>query len=261
MATDYFTKWVEAKAYATVRQTDVRDFLWDLICRFGLPRSIVTDNGKEFDNRVVQEFCAEQGIVQHFSSTYYPQGNGQAEATNKTIFANIKKKLEAKKGKWAEELPRVLWAYRTSKRHPTGETPFAMAYGTEAVIPTEPSFPTLRTEVANTRVNDEMLAANLDLAEEKRENALIRLGEYHRKAMKYYGRRVRERSFRVGDLVLRKVQMGTKEPNQGKLAPNWEGPYEVIEVIGKGSYRLVNHEGRQLPRLHNGMNLKKYFSH
>ena len=79
--------------------------------------------------------------------------------------------------------------------------------------------------------------------------------------MKQYGKKVRKRDFQVGDLVLRRVQPSTKEPNQGKLAPNWEGPYQIVGVIGKGSYTLVNHEGIRLPRVHNGMNLKKYHHH
>ena len=66
------------------------------------------------------------------------------EAANKTIKENLKKNLEKHKGAWIDELPRVLWAYRTTKRTATGETPFAMAFGVEAVIPVEVGLPSLR---------------------------------------------------------------------------------------------------------------------
>lgn len=72
----------------------------------------------------------------------YPQANGQAEVSNKVILDGIKKRLEEAKGKWVEELPSVTWTHRTTKRRLTGETPFALAYGVEAVIPLEVGLPT-----------------------------------------------------------------------------------------------------------------------
>ena len=84
-----------------------------------------------------------------FSFVTYPQGNDQAEASNKVIFSNIKKNMEDKKGAWVEELPKVLWAYRTTKRSSIGESPYAMVYGTEAIIPTEVGLQTLWTEIAS----------------------------------------------------------------------------------------------------------------
>lgn len=91
----------------------------------------------------------------------------------------IKKRLEAAKGNWVEELPGVLWAYRTTKRKATGETPFSLAYGSEAIIPVEIGMPTLRTQFGISMSNIEELNHNLDLLEEKREQALIRLEAYH----------------------------------------------------------------------------------
>ena len=81
-----------------------------------------------------------------YSIPRYPQSNGQAEATNKTLITVLKKRLEQAKGKWVEELPGVLWAYRTTPGRPTGNTPFALAYGMDAIIPTEIGLPTIRTD-------------------------------------------------------------------------------------------------------------------
>ncbi|RVW59297.1 hypothetical protein CK203_101699 [Vitis vinifera] len=76
----------------------------------------------------------------------------QAEATNKTLINALKKRLEQAKGKWVEELPGVLWAYRTTPGRPTGNTPFALTYGMDAVIPTEIGLPTIRTDAANKKM-------------------------------------------------------------------------------------------------------------
>ena len=105
----------------------------------------------------------------NFAFVSYPQSNGQAEATNKAILNIIKNSLEQSKGKWAEELPKVLWAFRTTKCSSNRETPFAIVYGTKAVIPTEIGLPTLRFDIADIpTVNQNKLLLNLDLAEETR---------------------------------------------------------------------------------------------
>ena len=107
--TDYFTKWVEAQAYHKVKSRDVVAFIWkNIICRHGLPYEIVTDNGKQFVSLITRNFLAKWNIRMSNSTPRYPQGNGLAEATNKTIIAGIKKRLGPKKGNWANELDGVL---------------------------------------------------------------------------------------------------------------------------------------------------------
>ncbi|RVW48156.1 Gag-Pol polyprotein [Vitis vinifera] len=147
VATDYFSKWVEAEAFASIKDKDVTKFVWkNIICRFGIPQTIIADNGPQFDSIAFRNFCSELNIRNSYSTPRYPQSNGQAEATNKTLITALKKMLEQAKGKWVEELPGVLWAYRTTPRRPTGNTPFALAYGMDAIIPTEIGLPTIRTE-------------------------------------------------------------------------------------------------------------------
>ena len=109
------------------------------------------------------------------------QGNGQAEATNKAILSGLKKRLDGAKGRWADELPGVLWAYRTTPRRSTGETPFSLAYGAEAVIPAEIDLCSARVAGFNLARNDEMMVESLDRLEECRESATIRLAEYQQK--------------------------------------------------------------------------------
>ena len=148
--TDYFTKWVEAEAYHQVRDREVKNFIWkNVICHFGVPKEIITDNRSQFISFDFQDFCKDWGIQLSFSTPRYPQTNGQAESTNKTVINIIKRRLEKAKGLWADELPGMLWAYRTTAKTSTGETPFSLAYGTEAVIPVECGIPSATT--ASTR--------------------------------------------------------------------------------------------------------------
>ena len=97
----------------------------------------MSKNGKQFDNPKFRDFCAELGIKNYYSSLAHLQSNGQAEVTIRTLKAALKTKLEDIKGKWVEYLPEVLWAYRTTRKSATQETPFALALGTEAVDPVE----------------------------------------------------------------------------------------------------------------------------
>ncbi|RVX08185.1 hypothetical protein CK203_017762 [Vitis vinifera] len=182
-------------------------------------------NGITFRN-----FCSELNIRNSYSTSRYPQSNGQAEATNKTLINALKKRLEQAKGKLVEELPGVLWAYRTIPGRPTGNTSFALAYGMDAVIPTEIGLPTIQTDAAKQDDVGAELGRNLDWADEVRENAAIRMADYQQRASAHYNRKVRPRSFKNGTLVLRKVFENTVEAGAGKFQANWEGPYIVSKA-------------------------------
>ena len=109
---DYFTKWAEAKALANIRDVDIKKFVWrNIVTRFGVPESLVSDNGLQFDSKAFCKFYSDLGIKIMYSTPAYPYSNGQAEATNKAIVGGLKKRLEGAKGRWAEELPSFLWAY------------------------------------------------------------------------------------------------------------------------------------------------------
>ena len=119
--------------------------------------------------------------MNRYSTPTYLQGNGQAEAVNKVIVNGLKKRLDDVKGKWVEELSHILWTYRIMLRRSTGETPFSITYGAEAVIPLEIGFPTLRTSSFNSSSNDELLEKSLDFIEERREIAMVQLVYYQYK--------------------------------------------------------------------------------
>ena len=257
--TDYFTKWVEAEAFARVRDKEVKSFIWkNVICRFGVPKEIVTDNGSQFISTNFQDFCKEWGIRLSFSTPRYPQANGQAESTNKSIVSTLKKWLDKEKGCWADELPGVLWAYRTSAKTSTGETPFSLAYGTEVVIPAEVGLLTARTEHITEEDNQQSLQHELGLLDEKREQVLIRVAAYQNQVTRHFNKNIRVRQFNVGSWVLRRVFQNTKEVGVGKLGPNWEGPYQITKVVGQGAYKLQTTDGRDIANSWNVVHLRQY---
>ena len=140
----------------------------------------------------------------------------------------------------------MLWAYRTTQKSATRETPFALAFGTEAVAPVKVGIKSPRIELAAVEHNDEGLRLNLDLLDEKREQVLRRTKDYQRKTVRYYNRKVKPRSYMSGDLVLKKLLPARKNPAHGKLSPNWEGPYIIYRVVRPGTYELQIEEGKIL---------------
>ncbi|KAK2999057.1 hypothetical protein RJ639_024268 [Escallonia herrerae] len=165
-------------------------------------------------------------ISLRFTSVAHPQSNGQTENMNRSILQGLKRKLDDAKGAWVDELPKVLWAYRTTPYSVTCETPFLLCFGTEALLPVEVGLPTVRVLQFSEAENEENLRRNLDL---------------------------------VGDLVLRKLEVSDPKAAVGKLSPNWEEPYKISKVLRPGAYSLETLSGEAIPRTWNADNLRKYY--
>ena len=179
---DYFTKWIEAELLANIRNVDAKKFVWkNIVTQFGVPYTLISDNGLQFDNKSLRRYYCDLGITNSYSTPTYPQGNEQAEAVNKVIVNGL-----------SEELSHVLWTYRTAPRRSTSETPFSLTYGAQVVIPLETSFPMLRTSSFNPRSNNDLLEKNLDLIEERRERAMVQLAYYWHKLKQSYDANVKK---------------------------------------------------------------------
>ncbi|XP_057719163.1 uncharacterized protein LOC130933549 [Arachis stenosperma] len=172
----------------------------------------------------------------------------------------LKKKLGDAKGEWADLIPEILWSYNTSIQYATGETPFKLVYGAEALIPVEVSVPTLRTELYDQSNNLQARTAELDLVEEERDISAIKQRTRKQYLEQRHNRKVVHRSFNNGDLILRRTEEARKPPAHGKLAANWEGPFQVLQNLGKGAYKLETLQGDQLPGTWNISSLRKYQS-
>ena len=147
----------------------------------------------------------------------------------------LKKRLEGSHGKWAEELHGVLWAYRTTPKTSTGETPYSLVYGSEAIVPTEMHVRTTVSGSTSQEEKNELMALSLDLLDEKREAARLRNWSYQQDVPMTYNKKVRTRTFQQG-----------------------EGPYKVIEVRRAGAYRLQDSKGKIKPNCWNALHLKAY---
>ena len=256
--TDYFSKWIEAAAFSQVRDKEVISFIHtNIICRFGIPSEIVCDNGTQFVSDRTRQFCEDRGIKLITSTPRYPQANGLAESSNKTIINTIRKRLKSAKGRWVKELPSVLWANRTTPRNSTGQTPFSLVYGCEAVLPVESRIPIARhTTVVN---NSTDLSHEIDALEELRESAFLTMASQKQTVERHFNKGVKAKIFQVGDYVLRRVFQNTRELNAGKLSVKWEGPYQISQVIGNGAYKLKTMDDKDIPRSWNATHLKRYY--
>ena len=115
MTIDYFTKWVEVEALSQITERKTADFIWkNIIYRYEILYAIITDNGMQFDNHNFREFCQNLGVDLKFCTPVHPQSNEQIEEANKVINELLKIKLGEKKRAWVNELPGILWAYRTT---------------------------------------------------------------------------------------------------------------------------------------------------
>ena len=164
---------------ATIMEKNAWGYIWRcIICKFGIPRVLVSDSGKQFDNDSFWDFCSQLGIRNHYFSLAHPQANGQVEVTNQSLLKIIKTRLEEAKGIWPEELPSILWAYRTTTRTPTEETPFRLTYRNEAVIPAKVGLTGYRVYNHDESRIDKAIRLQLDLVDEVRAAAEQRLVRY-----------------------------------------------------------------------------------
>lgn len=187
VGTESYTKWVEAIPLRKATGAAVANFIREhIVCRFGIPYKIVTDNRTPFVNKQVSDTLKGYGIKHRCSTPYYPQGNGQAEATNKTLLRILSKMVYEYSGGWSDHLCDTLWAYRTSPRSATGFSPYSLVYGSEAISPAEVAVPTARVAVVNDIEWDASSCADwrwtdLEGVEEKRAEAERRIALYHKR--------------------------------------------------------------------------------
>ena len=158
-----------------------------------------------------------------------------------------------------EELPNVLWAYRTTSRNATGETPYSLSFGAEAVVPVEIGGPSYCTQHFLPDNNETSLRAELDLLEERRDQAAVQAVAYQQRSARYYNSKVKHRVLLLGDLVLKKVLQNTKEHGSSSLGPTWEGPCKIIKVVCLRTYCLEDMSGGVLMHPWNVEHLKYYY--
>nr|AAP03404.1 putative GAG-POL precursor [Oryza sativa Japonica Group] len=192
---DKFSKWIEAKPVITITADKARDFFINIVHRFGVPNRIITDNDTQFTSGAFKDFCEDFSIKICYASVAHPMSNGQVERANGMILQGIKARvfdrLHPYAGKWVDQLPSVLWSLRTTPSRATGQSPFFLVYGAEAMLPSEVEFESLRFRNFNEEGYEEGRVDDINRLEEAREAALIQSTRYLQGLHRYHNRNVR----------------------------------------------------------------------
>ncbi|CAL8169757.1 unnamed protein product [Prunus armeniaca] len=204
VATDYFTKWVEAKPVKSTTSQEIITFIKEqIIQRFGIPESITTDRGSSFISGEMLDMAEAFKFRLLQSTPYYAQANGQAESSNK--------------------LSETLWAYRTSKREATGMTPYALTYGNDAILPMEIAVQSLRIAHQHNLVGEnysQAMLLELEGLDASRIDTLNKLLAGKQAVSRAYNKIVKNKSFEKGEIVWKAVMpLGTHVAGYGKWSP------------------------------------------
>jgi hypothetical protein len=202
VAINKFSKWVEVRPITNLRAEQAVTFFTDIVYRFGVPNSIITDNGSQFTARKFLEFCDKFHIRIEWAGVAHPQTNGQVERANGMILQGLKPrifdKLNKSGRKWLQELPVVVWSLRTTPSRATGFTLFFLVYGVEAILPTDLEYGSPRVRGYDEGANQRACEDSLDQLDEARTVALMHSARYQQALRRYQARKVRRRDFSEG---------------------------------------------------------------
>jgi hypothetical protein len=257
LATDYFTKWVEAIPLKKVTSENMIEFVKEhIIYRFGIPQTITTDQGAQFVSLEFREFVESMGIKLFNSSPYYAQANGQAEASNKIMINLIQKKIDQKPKRWHSVLNEVLWAYRMAPHGATKTSPYELVYGHHVVLPSEIQSDSRRVVLQKDLSSKDYSGLMMDELEDLHMIRIKALENIEKNKMRI----AKVKQFAEGDLVWKALlPIGTKYSAFGKWSPNWEGPFQVVRRVPGNAYILKTWLGEEFTTAINGRYLKKYY--
>jgi transposase InsO family protein len=207
VAIDKFSKWIKVRPLTSIESEQAVAFFTNIIHHFGIPNSIITDNGTQFTGKKFLDFCEGHHIRVDWAAVAHPMTNGQVEHANVMILQGLKPRIYNdlnKFGKrWIKELPSVVWSLRTTPGRATDFSLFFLVYGAEVVLPTDLEYDSPRTKTYNDQNNQTSREDSLDQLEEARDVALLHSTRYQQSLRRYHARRIWPRGFQVGDLVLR----------------------------------------------------------
>jgi len=260
--TDYFTKWVEAIPCRQANDTVIIQFLeCNILSRFGCPEKIITDNASAFKSKKMINFCHKYHITLGHSTTYYPQGNGLAESSNKSLVNIIKKVLEENKKNWHKKLVNALWTDRVSIKRSIGMSPYELVYGMEARFPSSLGISTIKLlQEIQAEPNDIQRRINQTIhLQQTREQVYDKAQILQVKLKKMFDKRAKAEDFNVGDKVLKWDSRREDKGKHAKFDFLWRGPFVISAVQGNNTYFLRSMEDNTIEEGPvNGRMLKHY---
>jgi transposase InsO family protein len=209
-----------------------------------VPKAITVDNGTQFDTETFKDFCDQIGTKIHFASVRHPESNGLVERENGIIMTGIMKLIfNQPRGKWPEELIKVVWSHNTNISRSTGFTPFKLLFGDETITPEEAKAGSIRIVASAEGEADYSVAK--DAIEGTRLQAVENINKHQAETIKWHDRKVRLKNINPEHLVLRRV---ANPDTVGKLQPKWEGPFLVVSSSRPDSYRLKDMDDNDILR-------------
>jgi hypothetical protein len=261
LATDYATKWVEARA---TRKNDAQTsalFLFEeIMMRFGHPLELVSDRGTHFLNDVIVDLTTKYLIKHRKTTPYNPKANGLTERANGIVGKILNKMVSAHKTDWDRKLPSAVHAYNTTEKSTTGQSPYFLVFGQTAIHGIELEVETFRVLAARNGDKTEGILPRLisiENLEETRIAALERIVNVQMRKKEDYDRKIpTDHGIREQGLVLFYDNRHKEFP--GKLHTRWMDPYRVCQIFPNGSLQLENLQGQWLDTRVNGSRIKRY---
>ena len=225
---DCFTRWTEAFPLPDKTAQSVADaFFNQVVWRFGMPTVIHSDQGREFENKIMQEICLLGGSHKTKTTPYHPESDGMVERFNRTLLMMLAMFAGKNRDDWDDLLPAVMMAYRSSVHESTGFSPYRLMFGEECTLPMDIGLPTEQLQSPD-EITSPYAVWVRDALEEAYEQVRLHSGQVVQRQKRLYDRRAVKRTFTVGDWVMRYYAPAKK----CKLDSAWIGPYLVVSFMG-----------------------------